>query len=224
MEKFEKIFARAAKRHGGAKAVEAELPKPKSAAALKKIPDDRWLAGMTKAVFQAGFVWRVIENKWPGFEDAFDGFDPHRIAFYADEDIERLAGDTRIVRNGAKILATRDNARFVCDLAEEFGSAGAFFGGSKPENFAGLLDTMKKRGNRLSGASAQFFLRQMGVDGWVMSPSVVAALIAAGVVDKAPTSAKAMKAVQEAFNVWRKESGRPLMAISRTLAMSADPD
>ena len=223
MEKFEKIFARAAKRHGGAKSVEAELPKPKSSASLKKISDDRWLAAMTKSVFQAGFVWRVIENKWPGFEDAFDGFDPHRIAFYADEDIERLAGDTRIVRNGAKILAARDNARFVCDLAEEHGSAGAFFAGSKPENFAGLLDVMKKRGSRLSGATAQFFLRQMGVDGWVMSPSVVAALVKAGVVEKAPTSAKAQRAVQEAFNAWRKESGRPLMAISRVLAMSADP-
>lgn len=223
MEKFEKIFARAAKRHGGAKSVEAELPKPKSSASLKKISDDRWLAAMTKSVFQAGFVWRVIENKWPGFEDAFDGFDPHRIAFYADEDIERLAGDTRIVRNGAKILAARDNARFVCDLAEEHGSAGAFFAGSKPENFAGLLDVMKKRGSRLSGATAQFFLRQMGVDGWVMSPSVVAALVKAGVVEKAPTSAKAQRAVQETFNAWRKESGRPLMAISRVLAMSADP-
>jgi len=33
-----------------------------------------------------------------------------------------------------------------------------------------------------------------------------------------------MRAVQEAFNVWRKESGCPLMAISRVLAMSADPD
>lgn len=224
MEKFDRIFARAAKRHGGVKAVEAELPKPKSAAALRKIPDDRWLAGMTKAVFQAGFVWRVIENKWPGFEQAFDRFDPYRIAFHADEDIERLAGDARIVRNGAKILATRNNARFVCELAEEHGSAGAFFAGSKPENFAGLLDTLKKRADRLSGASGQFFLRQMGVDGWVMSPSVVAALVKAGVVDKAPTSAKAMRAVQEAFNVWREESGRPLMAISRTLAMSADPD
>ena len=224
MEKFERIFARAAKRHGGPGAVEAELPKPKSTASLKKIPDDRWLAAMTKSVFQAGFVWRVIENKWPGFEEAFDGFDPHRIAFYADEDIERLAGDTRIVRNGAKILAARDNARFVCDLAREYGSAGAFFGGSKPEDFAGLLDVMKKRGSRLSGATAQFFLRQMGVDGWVMSPSVVAALVKAGVVEKAPTSAKALRAVQDAFNIWRKESGRPLMAISRTLALSADPD
>ena len=223
MEKFDSIFARAAKRHGGAKSVEAELPKPKSTSALRKIPDDRWLAGMTKAVFQAGFVWRVIENKWPGFEEAFDHFDPHRVAFYADEDIERLAGDTRIVRNGAKILASRNNARFVCELAEEHGSAAAFFASSKPENFAGLLETLKKRGDRLSGASAQFFLRQMGVDGWVMSPSVVAALMKAGIAEKSPTSAKAMRMVQEAFNIWRQESGLPLMAISRTLALSADP-
>lgn len=222
MEKFEKIFARAAKRHGGAKAVEANLSKPKSTAALKKVSDDRWLAGMTRAVFQAGFVWKIIENKWPGFEEAFDGFDPHRIAFYTDEQIGRLASDARIVRNGQKIVATRDNARFVVELAKENGSAGAFFAGSKPEQFAGLLETLKKRGNRLSGASAQFFLRQMGVDGWILSPSVVAALINAGVVDKAPTSRKAMEAVQAAFTQWRKESGRSLTEISRVLAMSAD--
>lgn len=222
MEKFERIFARAAKRHGGAKEVERQISKPKSAAALRKISDDRWLAGMTRSVFQAGFVWRVIENKWPGFEAAFDGFDPHRIAFYSEEELERLSGDPRIVRNGAKIKATLDNARFVCDLAEEHGSAGAFFAGSKPEQFAALLEILKKRGNRLSGASAQFFLRQMGVDGWIMSPSVVAALVRAGVVDKAPTSRKAMEAVQSAFTQWRKESSRSLTEISRTLAMSAD--
>lgn len=222
MQKFETVFSRAVKRHGGAREVEAQLSKPRSAAALKKISDDRWLAGMTKSVFQAGFVWRIIENKWPGFEEAFDGFDPHRIAFYSDEDLERLSSDPRIVRNGAKIKATLDNARFVCDLAEEHGSAGAFFAGTKPEQFARLLDILKKRGNRLSGASAQFFLRQMGVDGWIMSPSVVAALARAGVVDKAPTSRKAMEAVQTAFTQWRKESGRSLMEISRTLALSAD--
>ena len=222
MEKFEKILARAAKRHGGAAAVESGLSKPQSTAALKRIPDDRWLAGMTRAVFQAGFVWKIIENKWPGFEEAFDGFDPHRIAFYSDEKIGKLASDARIVRNGQKIVATRDNARFIVELAKDHGSAGAFFAGSKPEQFVELLDILKKRGNRLSGASAQFFLRQMGVDGWILSPSVVAALVNAGVVDKAPTSRKAMEAVQVAFTQWRKESGRSLTEISRVLALSAD--
>lgn len=130
MESFKTIHARAAKRHGGEKALEALLGKPKSVAALKKIPDDRWLAAMTKAVFQAGFVWKVIEAKWPGFEVAFNGFDPHRVAFYSGEDMGRLASDTRIVRNGAKIRATVENARFVVELAKEHGSAGAFFAAS----------------------------------------------------------------------------------------------
>ena len=222
METFDKIFARAARRHGGAKALEAQLSKPKSAAALKRIPDDRWLAAMTRSVFQAGFVWKVIEAKWPGFEEAFDHFDPHRVAFYSEEDIGRLASDTRIVRNGPKIAATRDNARLICELAREHGSAGAFFAQSKPEKYIELLDTLKKRGNRLSGMSAQYFLRVSGVDSWILSPSVCAALIQAGVVEKAPSSKRDLARVQEAFNAWRAESGRSLTEISRVLALSAD--
>lgn len=222
MEKLEKIYQRACKRHGGAAAVDAQLSKPKSKAALKKIPNDRWLAAMTKSVFQAGFVWKVIEAKWPGFEEAFEGFDPHKVAFYSDDDLGRLVSDARIVRNGAKIKATVENARFVTDLIQEHGSAGAFFASSKPEDYVHLLQTLKKRGSRLSGASAQYFLRFSGVDSWIMSPSVVAALINAGVVDKAPTSQKAQAAVQAAFNGWRRESGRSLMEISRILALSAD--
>jgi 3-methyladenine DNA glycosylase Tag len=222
METFKAIRARAVKKQGGEAALKARLMKPKSAVALRKIPDDRWLAAMTKAVFQAGFVWKVIEAKWPGFEEAFDGFDPHRVAFYSGEDMGRLASDTRIVRNGAKIKATVDNARFVTELVKEYGSAGAFFAASKPDHFVDLLETLKKRGNRLSGASAQYFLRFSGVDGFLMSPSVVAALIKAGVIDKPPTSQKAMRAVQEAFTKWQKESGCSLTEISRVLAMSTD--
>ena len=134
----------------------------------------------------------------------------------------RLVSDKRIVRNGAKIKATVENARLVTELIKEHGSVGAFFAASKPENFIDLLALLKKRGAYLSGGSAQFFLRFQGVDGWIMSPSVVAALVHAGVGDKAPTSQKAMKAVQDAFNIWQKESGCSLTEISRVLAMSAD--
>lgn len=222
MESFRTIRARAVKRQGGEAALAERLMKPKSKAALKKISDDRWLAAMAKAVFQAGFSWKVIEAKWPGFEEAFDGFDPHRVAFYTGEDMGRLVSDKRIVRNGAKIKATVENARLVTELIKEHGSVGAFFAASKPEKFIDLLAMLKKRGAYLSGGSAQFFLRFQGVDGWIMSPSVVAALVHAGVVDKAPTSQKAMKAVQDAFSIWQKESGCSLTEISRVLAMSAD--
>jgi len=222
METFKSIRARAVKRQGGEKELASRLMKPKSAAALKKVPDDRWLAAMTKAVFQAGFSWKVIDTKWPGFEEAFDHFDPHRVAFYSGDDLGRLVSDKRIVRNGAKIKATVENARFVTDLIKEYGSAGAFFAASKPENYIDLLATLKKRASRLSGGSAQFFLRFQGVDGFILSPSVVAALVKAGVVDKAPTSQKALRAAQDAFNKWQKESGCSLTEISRVLAMSID--
>ena len=221
MQSFKVIYARAVKRHGE-EVVEASLARPKKPTALKKISDDRWLAGMTRAVFQAGFVWKIIEAKWPGFEEAFDGFNPHRVAFYTDEDLGRLVSDKRIVRNGAKIKATVENARFVTELIAEYGSVGAFFAASKPENYVELLETLKKRGSRLSGGSAQYFLRMQGVDSFILAPSVVTALVKAGVVDKAPTSRKAMLAVQDAFNIWQKESGRSLNEISRILAMSID--
>ena len=84
--------------------------------------DDRVLAEMTKRVFSAGFAWSVIESKWPGFEEAFLGFEPARLAFEPDEFWERLTKDARIVRNGAKILSVRANARFLRDVAREHAS------------------------------------------------------------------------------------------------------
>ena len=68
--------------------MEALLPKPRDAAkkpaALRKVTDAAILAEMTKCVFRSGFVWQIIENKWPGFEAAFDGFDVARCAMLSD--------------------------------------------------------------------------------------------------------------------------------------------
>jgi len=221
---FSTIFDRAAGRHGGAAALETRLaqtePLPRSR--LEAIPDDRWLSAMTRRIFQAGFNWTVIDNKWNGFEAAFDNFDIGRWAMAPDEDLDALARDSRIVRNPQKIRTVRENAAFIADLAKQYGSAGKAFGGWPPEDFSGLLDLLKTKGSRLGGTTAQYFLRGMGVPSYVLSAHVVAALVEAGVIDKAPTSRKAMAAVQDAFNQWMAESGRSLTAISRTLAMSTD--
>jgi len=78
MHSFADTYARAAARKGGEAALEALLAehRSKTPAELAAVPDDRWLAQMSKCVFQAGFNWQVIETKWPGFETAFHGFDP----------------------------------------------------------------------------------------------------------------------------------------------------
>lgn len=84
--------------------------------------DNEYLEQMTKAIFQAGFNWAVIRNKWKDFRKAFDGFDIGRVAGYSLGDLERLAGDPSIVRNRQKIAATVENARTMKQLIQEFGS------------------------------------------------------------------------------------------------------
>ena len=219
MRHFYEIYAIAAERKGGADMLETMLPDPVSLTELAKVPEDRWLAQLTKSVFQAGFNWKVIEAKWQGFETAFHGFDVDRNAMMDDDTFDALLKDERIVRNGAKIQTVRDNAVFLSSLRDK-GGAGTVLGGWPSTDYIGLLDLLKKEGNRLGGATAQYAMRFVGRDGWILSQDVVARLIAEGVVDKAPTSKGAMKAVQEAFNTWMEQSDRGLTQISRVLAMS----
>jgi hypothetical protein len=63
-------------------------------------------------------------------------------------------------------------------------------------------------------------LRFIGIDTPVLSPDVVRPLIGLGGLDRDPTSARALAAVQDTFNHWRGESGRTLGEISRVLACS----
>ena len=226
MRSFADIYAQAAERKGGEAALEAlidEYP-AKSPAELAAIGDDRWLAQMSKSVFQAGFSWKVIENKWPGFERAFHGFSPPINTAMSDEEFDAHLKDTSIIRNARKIRSVRDNAAFLCDLAAEHGSAAAFFAAWPDTDFVGLLEVMKKRAARLSGETAMRLFRHMGKASFITSRDVTAALIDAGVIDKPPTGRKDLQAVQDAFNAWSRETGRDLTAMSRVLAMSTGPE
>lgn len=222
MKSIEEIRSRAAGRHGGEAALEAMLPPAPDDAAVARLTDDRLLSEMTRKIFQAGFNWKVVDNKWDGFEAAFEGFDLGRASFMSDENFDRLVSDARIIRNGKKIATVRDNAVFLRELASEHGSAAKAIAEWPSDDFIGLLELLKKRGSHLGGAAGQYFLRMIGKDGFVLSRDVVAALIDAGVIDKAPTSKKALRAVQQAFNDWRAESGLSLTQLSRILALSID--
>lgn len=221
MQHFETIRARAAKRKGGDAALVALLPKLTGPKALAQIGDDRILADLTKRIFSAGFVWSVIEAKWPGFEEAFLGFVPKRLLAQPDEFWEGLARDSRIVRNPQKIIAVRANAQFVTDIAREHGSFGKFLAEWPPTDQVGLLDVLAKRGARLGGRTGQFFLRFIGKDSYVLSADVVACLREAGLdISENPTSKKDLGKIQAQFNAWAKETGLPFTHLSRICAMS----
>ena len=112
MRSFDAIFEIAADRKGGPDALNTELQPPLDRKDIAQISDDRWLSGMSKSVFQAGFNWKVVESMWPGFEAAFHGFDLGRCAMLTDEDLADLVSDKRIVRHGTKIRSVQANAVF----------------------------------------------------------------------------------------------------------------
>ena len=166
---FKIIRARAEQRKGGPKVLNRLLPPKPDSAALAKLGDDRILAEMTRRVFSAGFAWSVIETKWSGFEKAFLGFKPGPLTLQPDEFWDGLMKDTRIVRNGAKIMSVRANAAFVREIAQEHGSFGKFLAKWPSSDQAGLLELLSKRGNRLGGNTGQMMLRFLGFDGFVTS-------------------------------------------------------
>ena len=218
---FKSIQARAAKRKGGVKALAALLPKTRDNKELAKLTDDRVLAEMARRVCCAGFVWSVIDKKWPGFEEAFLGFNPKRLLFQPAEFWEKLTQDTRIVRNPTSIKSVRDNAKFVTDIAAEHGSFGKFLAAWPADDQIGLLDVFAKRGSRLGGFSGQYLLRFLGRDSFILTGDLMMCLRDAGVpISEKGTSKKDLKLAQAQINEWAKESGLPLTHISRICALS----
>jgi 3-methyladenine DNA glycosylase Tag len=221
MISFKTIRARAAKRKGGETALAALLPRVPGTKALARLGDDRVLAEMTKRIFSAGFVWSVIEAKWPGFEAAFLELAPKRLLSRPDEFWEGLTGDRRIVRNPQKIMAVRANARLVADIAAEHGSFGGFLAQWPADDQVGLTEMLAKRGARLGGHTGQYFLRFIGWDGYVVSTDVAACLRDAGLdISEKPASKRDLRKIQDQLNAWARETGLPYAHLSRICAMS----
>jgi 3-methyladenine DNA glycosylase Tag len=221
MADFQKIRDRAAKRKGGETALASLLGALPDNAAVTKIADDRILSTIAERVFAAGFVWRVIEQKWPGFEEAFLGFEPKRLLFQPDDFWHDLTADKRIVRNPQKIKSVRDNAAFVERVSKEHGGFGKFLAEWPADDQVGLMAYLGKHGSRLGGKTGQYFLRWLDWDAFIISADMAAALRDAGLdVAEDPTSKKDLDKIQAQINLWAAETGLPRRHISRILAMS----
>ncbi len=119
-----------------------------------------YLEVMTKAVFQSGLSWRVVDAKWDGFREAFEGFDPERVAELRPEDVDRLAADTRIVRNRRKIEATVENAATMLDLDREHGGFGTWLRSHR--DYEDTAADLVRNFRFLGDTGAYYFLHVVG--------------------------------------------------------------
>ncbi len=115
-----------------------------------------YLEVLSKAVFESGMSWRVVEAKWPGFREAFAGFDPESVASFSPDDVDRLTNDTRIIRNRRKIEATVHNAATMIELAREFGSFPNYL--HSLGGFDDVMRDMRKRFKHVGAFGVYYFL------------------------------------------------------------------
>ncbi len=220
MTPFQPILEAAQARAGGAAALEARLPQPKTPAELRALGDDCYLSLISLRIFRAGLRHTMVDAKWPAFEDAFQGFEPRRLRMLSDEDLDVLLTDKRLIRHAAKIHAVRANAAALHEIAEQAGCFGAYLADWPGSDAVGLWDDLANRLRQMGGNSGPYFLRMAGKDTFILTPDVGRGLQAHGVVDRPPKGKGDRRKSQAAFNDWAAETGRPLSQLSMILALS----
>ena len=119
-----------------------------------------YLEAMSRAVFTAGISWKVIEAKWDGTREAFDHFDPKKVAAYTPDHVDRLMADPRVIHNRKKIEAVISNAGELIVTDREFGGIEAYLS-SFAEN-DDLIKDLHRRFGFLGESVAHFFLFGVG--------------------------------------------------------------
>jgi DNA-3-methyladenine glycosylase I len=69
--------------------------------------------------FQAGLSWIIVLKKRDNFRNAFDDFDPEKIAKYGKRQVNRLLKDAGIIRSQAKINGAIANAKSWLEIMEK---------------------------------------------------------------------------------------------------------
>ena len=124
--------------------------------------------------FQSGLSWLTILRKREAFRRAFSGFEIAAVARYRDADVERLLGDSAIVRHRGKIEACVNNAKQALELIETEGSLAAFVWRYEPvpgdpqrttcPEAVALAGDLKRRGFKFVGPTTAYaFMQSMGL-------------------------------------------------------------
>lgn len=127
---------------------------------------------------QAGLSWDTVLKKRDAYREAFDYFDPAKVAKYTDAKCAKLLTNEGIIRNRLKIASAVRNAKAFLSVQKEFGSFDKYiwsFVGGKPivnklKSHADIVATtpvsdamskdLKKRGFNFVGSTIMYAFMQ----------------------------------------------------------------
>ena len=219
---FDAIRERAADAQGRDRGSAAAAGAGAGRAAPRKPARSPHPVGDGRARLRAGFVWRVIEQKWPGFRGGLPRLRAEALLFQPDDFWHELTRDKRIVRNPQKIRSVRDNAVFVDGVAREHGSFGAFLAAWPADDQIGLIDLSRQArqpARRRDRAVLPALSRLGHVSWWAETWRGRCAKQASTLPSRRRRSATCAS-IQDQINAWAEETGLSRQHISRILALS----
>jgi 3-methyladenine DNA glycosylase Tag len=136
------------------------MPESQAPKQIKVKSLNDYLEVMSKAVFQSGMSWKVIESKWPGIQEALANFDIQKVADFDERDFERLSNDPRVIRNYRKLTAIASNAGKILELETQHGSFQKYL--RAHGNFHKTLNAMRKDFKFMGPFGVYYFLYVVG--------------------------------------------------------------
>ena len=129
-------------------------------------PDDEkgYFEILSKAVFNAGFSYQVVNTKWKGIKEVFNEFDPEIISNWTIDEISDALESPKIIRNGRKVQAIISNAKNFLELIEKHSSFDNYLKSFRDKPYGEKQKIIAKQFKWLGPTGAHFFLWSIGED------------------------------------------------------------
>jgi len=119
---------------------------------------------LSKAVFNAGFSYQVVRNKWEGIKEVFYDFEPKTLSNWTVDEISEALSSPKIIRNSRKVNAIVSNAKIFLDIIKKHGSFDNYLNSFRDEPYEEKQKVLSKRFKWLGPTGAHFFLWSVGED------------------------------------------------------------
>ena len=130
----------------------------------KPIDDKGYFEILSKAVFNAGFSYQVVNRKWKDIKEVFNEFDPKKLSRWTVDEVSTALESPKIIRNSRKVNAIVSNAKVFLDLLDKHGSFDTYLKSFRNKPYEERQKILSKQFKWLGPTGAHFFLWSVGED------------------------------------------------------------
>lgn len=124
--------------------------------------DDEYFEILCLMIFQSGFNWRVVREKWKDLKKIFKGFKVEDVARLTSKQQQALLKNPKMIKNKRKIEAVMANAKIFLEIIKEFGSFEDYLKNLRTLREKEKIKEIKKLFSGIDDYSAEFFLHSVG--------------------------------------------------------------